>query len=372
MKKREEENSELLHCRNCDGYYDPTLPNCPHCGEETSNNINSAGDSALGVAQYGGGFGEAGSPLARTAMLIIIVLMLVALVVIIVMGVQALSSMAPALADSSVSAVESTPPESSQEPEEQPTGQEEEQQPDEPEEEPEEGPEEVSSPESIELKYYDLTLVSGETQSLSPTVTPGDWEGDLTFTTDNKNVATVDGEGNVTYVGGGDCYITVSSGETESKKCIIRCKGSAAGSAGGSQSVTGHYTGSGLTSNNDEPEETKAPEAEEPVQEEPKQEEPVQEEEPKQEEPKQEEPEQEEPASSGSVTLDLTDVTLVHIGDGYQFVASGGNGSYTWSSSNPSVASVSSSGFVTAVGSGKATITCSSGGATITAIVRVK
>lgn len=361
MKKREEENAELLHCRNCDGYYDPTLPNCPHCGEETSNNINSAGDSPLGVAQYGGGFGEAGSPLARTAMLIIIVLLLVALVVIVVMGVQALSSMSAAsvpAGDSSISAVESTPAESSQE--QEPSPDEPEQQPEEPEEEPqEEEPEEVVSPDAIELNYYDLTLVSGETQPLAPAVTPGDWEGDLTFTTDNKNVAKVDNQGNVTYVGGGECYITVSAGETAAK-CIIRCKGSAAGTAGGSESVTGHYTGSGITSSGNEPEEGDTPEAEEPK------------EEPEEEEPQEEEPKEEEPASSGSLTLDLTDITLVHIGDGHQFAASGGNGSYTWSSSNSSVASVNSSGYVTAVGSGTATITCSSGGATITATVRVK
>lgn len=83
--------------------------------------------------------------------------------------------------------------------------------------------------------------------------------------------------------------------------------------------------------------------------------------------------EPETPATTGSITLEYYDITLVNVGDAYTFSPSGGTSPYTWKSANTNVAIVSSGGTVTAVGSGQTTVTCtSSDGLSVDIIVRVK
>lgn len=70
------------------------------------------------------------------------------------------------------------------------------------------------------------------------------------------------------------------------------------------------------------------------------------------------------------VTLDRGSLSL-YVGDSANLYASGGNGSYSWSSSSPGVATVYD-GRVSAVGSGSATITVSSEGRTASCTVTVQ
>lgn len=72
------------------------------------------------------------------------------------------------------------------------------------------------------------------------------------------------------------------------------------------------------------------------------------------------------------LTINLTDLTLVNVGDTYQFEVTGGDGNYSWSSAGPWVATVDQNGVVTAVGQGYATITCTDGtGKSVKTTVRV-
>lgn len=375
MKKRENENRDLLHCRNCDGYYDPALPNCPHCGEETTNNLQSNSGDRISVTQYGGGFGAAGSALSRTAMLIVAVLLMVALAALIVMSFQSLSKLGSAIpANSSV--VSQDPADASAPGDESADSSADTSAP--PVEKPKkEDPPVVDSPESIALDYYDLTLQSGEAYQLVATITPKDWTGELTWSTDNKYIATVSADGTVTHTGGGTCTVTVSAGET-TVTCIVRCKGApaATSSEDAAQSVTGKYPIQKSTSDK-APATTDTPEEEEPK--EPKEpedepEEPTEPEEPEDtpEEEPEEEPDEPEPTSESDITLQYYDITLNNVGDGYTFYPSGGNGTYTWSSANSSIASVSSDGQVVARSPGTTTVTCTSGSVSVNVIVRVK
>ncbi len=244
MKNRDHESESLLHCKNCDGYYDPSLPNCPHCGEDTANNLNNAA-SESSVTQYGGGFGEAGSTLSRVALLIISVLLIVALLTVVVMGVKLLSSGLPAAPAVPASSSEPADPadtsaDAKAAPDASASAPAKEEEPKKEETKKKEQPAAVP-PKAIHLDFNDLTLVNdGESHQFKVTVEPADWEGDLTWTTDNKSVAVVTSDGKVTSVGKGECNVTVSAGDI-SYRCIIRCKSGAAAGDGGSDSVTSHY-----------------------------------------------------------------------------------------------------------------------------------
>ncbi|MCD7843213.1 MAG: Ig-like domain-containing protein [Clostridiales bacterium] len=328
MKKQQNEPNDLLHCKNCDGYYDPSLPNCPHCGEETANNTMEGDDGHLTVDQCGGGYGEPGSALSRASLLIIIVLLLIALVTAVWLCVQALSqgsadtgatssqveetdpADASAQGDVSDSAAASSAP-AQQEPEE-------------------EDEDETVEAETLTLDFYDLTLSEGETYDLTATVSPAEWEGDFTWSSDDKSVATVKQNGLVTYVGEGQCTVTVSAGGLTAQ-CVVRCNAPA---------------------EEEEPEETQQT-AEETT---------------KTDETEEAETETE---TTGSIVVEYTDITLTHVGDGYTCNPTGGNGTYTWSSANTSIATVSSSGYIVGVSKGTTTVTCTSGSETLTIIVRV-
>lgn len=331
MKHRENTPNNLLHCKNCDGYYDPSLPNCPHCGEETANNTLEGDNDRVTVAQYGGGFGPAGSALSRAALLIIIVLLLIALAALGWLCVHSLSQAAPDSGATSAQAEEQDPADTSAPgdvSDSAASGSVSAQAEPEAETEPE-----TVQAETLTLDFYDLTLSEGKTYDLTATVSPSEWEGEFTWVSDDESVATVAQNGLVTYVGEGQCTVTVSAGELTAQ-CIIRCNAPA---------------------QKEEPEQEETTEAAEA-------------EEAETEEAETEEPEAE---TTGSIVVEYTDITLTHVGDGYTCKPTGGNGTYTWSSADTSVATVNSSGYIVGVGKGTTTVTCTSGSETLTIIVRV-
>ncbi|MCD8189668.1 MAG: Ig-like domain-containing protein [Clostridiales bacterium] len=319
MKHRDNEPNDLLHCKNCDGYYDPSLPNCPHCGEETANNTMEGDNDRVTVDQYGGGFGPAGSTLSRASLLIIIVLLLIALAAAVWLCVQALSQAVPDSSATSAQVEEVDPADSSAQGDaDHSAASSVSAQP-----EPEEAVETMEA-ETLTLDFYDLTLSEGETYDLTATVSPETWEGTYTWSSDDESVAAVAQNGLVTYVGEGQCTVTVSAGGLTAQ-CVVRCNAPA------------------------EEEEAEQTEQEETA----------------------ETAETEEAETTGSIVVEYTDITLTNVGDGYTCNPTGGNGTYTWSSADPSIATVSSSGYIVGVSKGNTTVTCTSGSETLTIIVRV-
>jgi uncharacterized protein YjdB len=66
--------------------------------------------------------------------------------------------------------------------------------------------------ESISLSPQSLLLISGESTTLFPTISPSDaTEKRLVWSSSNPSVATVDQDGNVTAVGNGSCTITCAA-----------------------------------------------------------------------------------------------------------------------------------------------------------------
>lgn len=132
--------------------------------------------------------------------------------------------------------------------------------------------------------------------------------GDYTWESEDPGTASVDGSGKVTAIAAGTTTVTVSDGST-TVSSIVRVKG----------------TSSGTTTN----------------------------------------------PSASALSVSNGDFTLSP-GETYTIKASGGSGSYTWSSKNPAVAKVDANGKVTAVAAGNTTITVSNGSSTASSIVRVK
>lgn len=369
MKKHERENENLIFCKNCHGYYDPAEEQCPHCGEETKANTTKRKESAMSVTQYGGGFGSENSGLTRAAMVIVVLLLLIVLIAVVVLGVKALNVMGQLDqmgATSSQSVDEEDPADSSAETSAGLTPEEEAAQEAAKQEAAEQARKEAEQKANellkdkiteMSLNYTDITLSAGEATQLVVSIQPSDWTGELTWTTSNRYVATVDATGKVTYVGGGECEVTVSYKDT-TVDCTVYCRGDsiAQKEEDVSASVKGSYPVKGVTGEaddtaSDETEETQSEETEEP-------------------DTPDEEPEETE--GTQPITLDYYDITLVNIGDPHTFQVSGGNGTYQWSSADPSVATVDANGRVVAVGTGTTTITCTSGDQTQECVVRVK
>lgn len=341
-------NESLIHCKNCEGYYDSALTECPYCHVSTEDNLTEVPVAAApSVADYAGGFGEPGSTISRVATAIAILLLLLAIGVLIWLGGSFLTQFtdlntpaAPAESSVSEPADESTSSSASSS-----SGEvSEEQEP------------EVVVLSSITLDTNDITLAEGEVYQLVATVHPSDWEGELTWSSDNKKIASVDEEGRLTNVNGGDCVITVSA-DGVSTTCKVHCDGLTAAEKKAKKE-----------------EEKKRQEEEKKKAEEEKK----RQEEEEEKRRKEEQERVESAATAGGLKLTLggkvyegNDFTLTHVGESYSFEVSGGDGNYKWSSSNSGVASVSG-GKVTATGVGTANITCTSGdGKSVTAIIRV-
>ncbi len=340
----ENRNEKLILCKNCGGYYDPAEEQCPHCGEDTTVNTTKKKESVISLADYGGGFGPRDSALARGALVLILILLLAALAGAVSVGLNALSVLGGS-DDGAVSSAAAEIVDSSV-----------------PAEVPVKG---ENDPDSLSLNYDNISLSAKQSTRLVVTAQPKDWSGELTWTTSDKYVATVDAAGQVTYAGGGECVITVSSGTT-SVECKVKCSGDAIEkkSKKTEASVKGTYPvkeSDNTTPDSSEKQDDNKPEEEKPEEEE------------KDEEPEQTETNQTQPAEEPAgveITLNYYDITLAQMGHATQLVASGGNGSYTWSVSDSSVATVDSTGLVVRVGSGTTTVTCTSGDKTKECIVR--
>lgn len=180
----------------------------------------------------------------------------------------------------------------------------------------------------LSLDKSDFTLEAGGQYTLTATVTPSGWNGTVSWSSSNTNIATVDQNGRVTNVNNGDekyrATITATAGD-RSVTCIVRCNPGSGSSSSGTTPA---------------PQETAS-----------------------------------SSSGSGSLTLNKSDFTLI-LGDsvrGSTRMSATGADSVTWSISNSAVATIDSNGRVTAVGSGMATITAAaSDGRTATCIVRVK
>ncbi|MCD8116471.1 MAG: Ig-like domain-containing protein [Oscillospiraceae bacterium] len=75
------------------------------------------------------------------------------------------------------------------------------------------------------VAYTDLTALVGDTMAFTCTVYPANVEVEITWSSSDESVATVDEEGNVTLVGTGSCTITAeAAGQTA--ECIVRGRSS--------------------------------------------------------------------------------------------------------------------------------------------------
>lgn len=417
MKTKQEEPKQIK-CKNCGGVYDASESTCPHCGEETSSNLDAAGEGPLEMTKYGGGY-QSGGGFSRLVTVLLAALLLILAVALVIYGVNVAGEIAAqrqdagsSLSDASESQsggdLAAEPDASLTEPDESQTASGESDL--EPEVSSEAEPEVVTatgltlsktqlsleeggsarleatvSPEDwsgtvtwsssnagvatvdssgnvtyvasgtctitatadeqtatcavtcaepvdtsvatgISLNYTDITLNSlGDAASLVATVTPSGWEGTVSWSSSDESVATVDSTGYVLYVSGGTCTITARAGDLTAT-CKVHCRTTDTGSSGSDTGSTGGDTGSSGTGT----------------------------------------------GSSSSLTLDNTDITLNNVGDGITLTVTGGNGTYTWSSSNTAVATVSTGGSVYAQGSGTCTITVTSGGSSASCVVRVR
>jgi len=314
MANRERRANELIHCENCGEDYAATYRCCPFCEERPTR--GRGGGARLKNNTRGGGYGGPPSPLRVLGWVLSLALIIAACVIVFHLLGDLLGfskdkedppPSSPPVESSSPSALPSSDP--SAPPTTDPT------------------PTPTSAPPpsgvtGITFKNInsslDVTLKAGEQLTFAVSVTPGSWGGTVVWSTDNADVATVSETGVVTNVNAGAntavAHITATA-EDKSVTCIVRCRG---GSGGTATPTPGETT------------------------------------------------------SVTAVTLNKTDFTIrPQDSSTYQLQASGGDGSYSWSSSNTNVATVSDSGLVTKVGKGTCTITCTSGGSSATCTVRI-
>lgn len=297
-----------VRCRFCGGLYDPTLPECPNCGYQTEENQSYATDwKTIGPEDCAGGFGGPKSPIHITAKWLggmLAGLLVVIAVVNIGKSLSAVNQSAQTVGSVSVSS--SAPAQergaSSSATEKETAGN--------------TNSKTTDALKSIALNHTDLTMKTGEKQSLEASVAPADWKGTFKWSTSDQYVAWVDQKGNVTCMGGGSCNITVSAGKRKAQ-CRILCNDAKADHNAVDAWVT---------------KQTKSKT--------------------KQDDNKQDKKKED------SLTLSMSDMTLTRQGDAYNLLANGGGGHYTWASSNSAVATVNDGGVVTAVSNGTTIITC--------------
>lgn len=314
MAKRERRTNELIHCENCGEDYAATYRCCPFCEERPTR--GRGGGSRLRNNTRGGGYGGPPSPLRVLGWVVSLALIIAACVIVFNMlgsllgfgGEESETTPTPPATEN----VSPTPDldsttAPSPTPDSTPT--------------PEPTPT-AASVSAITLENVnaarDITLQANEQFTFVAAVTPSDWGGTVVWTSDSAAL-TITENGVATNVNTGsgtvEAHVTATAGD-QSVTCIVRCRG---GSTGGATTTT--PSGGATTS---------------------------------------------------AVTLNRTDFTIrPQDPSSVQIRASGGDGTYAWSSSDTSVATVSSDGLVTKVGQGTCTITCTSGGSSATCTVRV-
>lgn len=169
------------------------------------------------------------------------------------------------------------------------------------------------------LSSSDVTLeFQGQVWTPGVTFTPEGSTGQITWESDDPDVASVSADGEVTAVGLGTTTISAMLPNGVTQACIVRCKWSGESSSSGQTSTD---TGS---------------------------------------------------SSGGSYTVNNPDFTFYRQGETYTLKVTGYSGSVSWTSSNTSVVTVASDGTCTAVGNGRCTITGTlDNGSTVEAIARV-
>lgn len=173
---------------------------------------------------------------------------------------------------------------------------------------------------SLVLSRQDFTLSTiGETWLLTATVAPTGATSNITWTSLDPKVATVNSEGRVTAVANGTTTITAEAGGVKAS-CVVRINAAGAPAAPSP-------SGSGGTSN---------------------------------------------PGGTSGITLSHTDVTLnATTGESFTLKVNGSTSAATFSGGSSSVATVDSSGVVKAIAPGTTTIYVTVGSTKLECVVRV-
>lgn len=294
---------ELIHCQFCGEDYADTYKACPFCDTAPSGRKVRSRSSApakgarsgrrVRTNTRGGGYGGAKSPLAIVGIILAVALVIAAVVIIAVLVKSTLS--------------EGKDPNQGNAPTSSQTG--------ESSSSDESGEDDGSigtiAPDGLTLDQTAATIHQGGTLQLTAATDPVNWIGQIIWSTSDPAVATVDQNGEVTYVGDGDCVITASANGVTAT-CTVTCGGEA-GPTQSSIVITCFGNDMG-----------------------------------------------------GDFTIRTSDGAL-------PFKATGGDGvNYSWSTGDPAIAIVDpATGKVTAVAPGRTTLTCTSGGETTTVILRV-
>lgn len=78
--------------------------------------------------------------------------------------------------------------------------------------------------ESITLSKEQITLLEGDAEKIDAILTPIGSEDEITWSSDNPEIATVDTDGNVTGVVKGKAIITATITNGESASCVVKVK----------------------------------------------------------------------------------------------------------------------------------------------------
>lgn len=231
--------SGLIHCEHCGEDYADTYKVCPFC--HTAPGAKKSGSRSASRAKHrtntrGGGYGGARSPLSIIGIVLSVILVIAAVIIVIMLAKSALSnrtqpqaapSASTAQKDTEDSASASSSASSSEEPESHavlPP------QAEDGADSSDDTSNQYNTPLSITLNspyvdnVDDITLNYSESVQLTAVFTPEDAEGQVTWSSSDGAVATVDQTGMVTYVAKGTCTITASCGDV-SAECTIRCRG---------------------------------------------------------------------------------------------------------------------------------------------------
>lgn len=197
---------DLIKCPKCGELYSPSYRRCPFCEEDSGKRVHRGGRR---VSDHGHTLGVRGP-------LIGIVLLVLLIVIWCLFGQQLLDHFRPAQ-EPPVEDVTPAP--------DQPTEPEEPHEGDAPviDETAPEQPAEPVDVSNVKISNSDFTLKPGETTrlTLDPAVEGVAWRSE------NESVATVDGDGTVTGVGGGNTKVIASYGE-HTWESTVRVKGAAA------------------------------------------------------------------------------------------------------------------------------------------------
>lgn len=328
----------LIHCDNCGEEYSASYKRCPFCDDyqddyaDDSDTAASGGGKRLAASnKRGGGYGRT-SPLKVIGIILSLAVIAAAVWIVVTKLLPAIHRGNMDGTDPNDSAA-SAPPTVSEPV--SPSGEPAAVVSDDGTEEPEESePVDGVGAVGFTLDKTDVTLEPDQVWSPVVTFTPEGSTGQLTWTSEKPDIATVSAIGEITNRNTGSSQVSVTITATlpngTSHSCIVRCKG-------------------GSTDPN-------APSAEPSVA---------------------PSTPPSAPTSSGSTTYKTNnpDFTFYHVGEQFRYLrVVGYSGTVTWTSSDPSVVSVDSNGLCTAVGTGRRSCTITGtleDGTKVTAIARI-